>query len=77
MKEDARKKVQLVEGCLSKSIHLLEDVKVIQAELNAFAKTETEKCLCLSLERKISVVKKMQEENLKMTLALEEKNRLI
>lgn len=77
MKEDVRKKVQLVEGCLAKSIHLLEDVKVIQAELNAFAKTETEKCLCLSLERKISVVKKMQEENLKMTLALEEKNRLI
>lgn len=79
VKEDARKKVQQVEDLLTKRIHLLEeDVKAAQAELEkAFAGTETEKALRLSLESKLSAMKKMQEGDLEMTLALEEKDRLI
>uniref|UniRef100_A0ABK0M1P6 CDK5 regulatory subunit-associated protein 2 n=1 Tax=Rattus norvegicus TaxID=10116 RepID=A0ABK0M1P6_RAT len=79
VKEDARKKVQQVEELLTKRIHLLEeDVKAAQAELEkAFAGTETEKALRLSLESKLSAMKKMQEGDLEMTLALEEKDRLI
>ncbi|KAM7336020.1 hypothetical protein ACRRTK_004513 [Alexandromys fortis] len=76
VKEDTRKKLQLVEDCLTKSKHLLEDVEVTSAESNAFAETETEKALCLHLEGRLSAVKKMQEEELEMTLALD-KNRLI
>ncbi|XP_051043993.1 CDK5 regulatory subunit-associated protein 2 isoform X2 [Phodopus roborovskii] len=79
MKEDARKKVQQVEDLLTKRIHLLEqDVKAAQAELEkAYAGTETEKALRLSLESKLSAMKMMQEGDLEMTLALEEKDRLI
>lgn len=79
VKEDARKKVQQVEELLTRRIHLLEeDVKAAQAELEkAFAGTETEKALRLSLESKLSAMKKMQEGDLEMTLALEEKDRLI
>ncbi|XP_031233530.1 CDK5 regulatory subunit-associated protein 2 isoform X2 [Mastomys coucha] len=79
VKEDARKKVQQVEDLLRKRIHLLEeDVKAAQAELEkAFAGTETEKALRLSLESKLAAMKKMQEGDLEMTLALEEKDRLI
>ncbi|XP_028610464.1 CDK5 regulatory subunit-associated protein 2 isoform X3 [Grammomys surdaster] len=79
VKEDARKKVQQVEDHLMKRILLLEeDVKAAQAELEkAFAGTETEKALRLSLEIKLSAMKKMQEGDLEMTLALEEKDRLI
>ncbi|XP_029395947.1 CDK5 regulatory subunit-associated protein 2 isoform X3 [Mus pahari] len=79
VKEDARKKVQQVEDLLTKRIHLLEeDVKAAQAELEkAFAGTETEKALRLSLESKLSAMKKMQEGDLEMTLALEDKDRLI
>jgi hypothetical protein len=51
-------------------------VKAAQAELEkAFAGTETEKALRLSLESKLSAMKKMQEGDLEMTLALEEKDR--
>lgn len=79
VKEDARKKMQQVEDLLTKRIHLLEeDVKAAQADLEkAFAGTETEKALRLSLESKLSAMKKMQEGDLEMTLALEEKDRLI
>ncbi|XP_060237202.1 CDK5 regulatory subunit-associated protein 2 isoform X5 [Meriones unguiculatus] len=79
VEEDARKKVQQVEDLLTKRIHLLEeDVKAAQAELEkAFAGTETEKALRLSLENKLSAMKKMQKGDLEMTLALEEKDRLI
>ncbi|XP_007647098.1 CDK5 regulatory subunit-associated protein 2 isoform X2 [Cricetulus griseus] len=79
MKEDARKKVQQVEDLLTKRIHLLEeDVKAAQAELEkAYAGTETEKALRLSLESRLSAMKKMQEGDLEMILALEEKDRLI
>lgn len=79
VKEDARKKVQQMEDLLMKRIHLLEeDVKAAQAELEkAFAGTETEKALRLSLESKLSAMKKMQEGDLEMALALEEKDRLI
>ncbi|XP_055463505.1 CDK5 regulatory subunit-associated protein 2 isoform X1 [Psammomys obesus] len=79
VEEDARKKVQQVEDLLTKRIHLLEeDVKAAQAELEkAFAGTETEKALRLSLESKLSAMKKMQKGDLEMTLALEEKDRLI
>ncbi|GAB1288590.1 CDK5 regulatory subunit-associated protein 2 [Apodemus speciosus] len=79
VKEDARKKVQQVEDLLTKRIHLLEeDVRAAQAELEkAVAGTETEKALRLSLESKLSAMKKMQEGDLEMTLALEEKDRLI
>ncbi|OBS64206.1 hypothetical protein A6R68_07254, partial [Neotoma lepida] len=79
VKEDARKKVQQVEDLLTKRIHLLEeDVKAAQAELEkALAGTETEKALRLSLESKLSAMKKMKEGDLEMALALEEKDRLI
>ena len=58
-------------------IHLLEDVKATQAELEkAFAETETEKAFRLSLESKSSAMKKMQVGDLELTLALEDKDRL-
>lgn len=51
-------------------------MRAAQAELEkAVAGTETEKALRLSLESKLSAVKKMQEGDLAMTLALEEKDR--
>ncbi|CAO2587866.1 CDK5 regulatory subunit-associated protein 2 [Lemmus lemmus] len=79
MKEEARRKVQQVKGLLMERIHLLEeDVKAAQAELEkAFAETETEKAFRLSLESKLSAMKKMQERDLELTLALEDKDRLI
>ncbi|XP_057640796.1 CDK5 regulatory subunit-associated protein 2 isoform X3 [Chionomys nivalis] len=79
VKEDARRKVQQVEDLLTERIHLLEeDVKAAQAELEkAFAETETEKAFRLSLESKLSEMKKMQERDLELTLALEDKDRLI
>ncbi|XP_075802656.1 CDK5 regulatory subunit-associated protein 2-like [Microtus pennsylvanicus] len=79
VKEDARRKVQQVEDLLTERIHLLEeDVKAAQAELEkAFAETETEKAFRLSLESKLSEMKKMQEQDLELTLALEDKDRLI
>ncbi|XP_038189592.1 CDK5 regulatory subunit-associated protein 2-like isoform X2 [Arvicola amphibius] len=79
VKEDARRKVQQVEDLLTKRIHLLEeDVKAAQAELEkAFAETETEKAFRLSLESKLTAMKKMQEQDLELTLALEDKDRLI
>ncbi|XP_029059414.1 CDK5 regulatory subunit-associated protein 2 isoform X1 [Monodon monoceros] len=79
VKEDAQKKVRQVEELLTKRILLLEeDVKVAQAELEkAFAGAETEKALRLSLENKLSEMKKMHEGDLEMALVLEEKDRLI
>ncbi|XP_007451558.1 PREDICTED: CDK5 regulatory subunit-associated protein 2 isoform X2 [Lipotes vexillifer] len=79
VKEDAQKKVRQVEELLTKRILLLEeDVKAAQAELEkAFAGTETEKALRLSLESKLSEMKKMHEGDLEMALVLEEKDRLI
>ncbi|XP_076701721.1 CDK5 regulatory subunit-associated protein 2 isoform X4 [Callospermophilus lateralis] len=79
VKEDAQKKVQQVEDLLTKRILLLEgDVKAAQAELEkAFAGTETEKALRLSLESKLSEMKKMHKGDLEMVLVLEEKDRLI
>ncbi|XP_073907252.1 CDK5 regulatory subunit-associated protein 2 isoform X10 [Castor canadensis] len=79
VKEDARKKVQQVEDLLTKKICLLEgDVKAAQAELEkAFAGTEREKALRLSLESQLSEMKKMHEGNLEMAVVLEEKDRLI
>ncbi|XP_041488388.1 multiple epidermal growth factor-like domains protein 9 [Microtus oregoni] len=79
VKEDARRKVQQVEDLLTERIHLLEeDVKAAQAELEkAFAETETEKEFHLSLESKLSEMKKMQGQDLELTLALEDKDRLI
>uniref|UniRef100_A0A2K6LKW4 CDK5 regulatory subunit-associated protein 2 n=1 Tax=Rhinopithecus bieti TaxID=61621 RepID=A0A2K6LKW4_RHIBE len=79
VKEDARKKVQQVEDLLTKRILLLEkDVKAAQAELEkAFAGTETEKALRLSLESKLSEMKKMHKGDLAMALVLDEKDRLI
>ncbi|XP_069332824.1 CDK5 regulatory subunit-associated protein 2 isoform X2 [Eulemur rufifrons] len=79
VKEDARKKVQQVEDVLNKRIALLEeDVKAAQAELEkAFAGTETEKALRLSLESKLSEMKKTHAGDLEMVLVLEEKDRLI
>ncbi|XP_040613261.1 CDK5 regulatory subunit-associated protein 2 isoform X6 [Mesocricetus auratus] len=80
MKEDARREAQHVEDVLMQRIHLLEeDVKAAQAELEkAYAGTETEKALRLRLESRLSAMKKTQEGGLeKMTLALEEKDRLI
>ncbi|XP_060156537.1 CDK5 regulatory subunit-associated protein 2 isoform X3 [Globicephala melas] len=79
VKEDAQKKVQQVEELLTKRILLLEeDVKVAEAELEkAFAGTETEKALRLSLENKLSEMKKMHEGDLETALVLEEKDRLI
>ncbi|XP_037348631.1 CDK5 regulatory subunit-associated protein 2 isoform X1 [Talpa occidentalis] len=79
VKEDAQKKVQQVEDVLNKRIFLLEeDVKAAQAELEkAFAGTETEMALRLSLENKLSEMKKMHEGDLEMAAVLEEKDRLI
>uniref|UniRef100_A0A8C5UP83 CDK5 regulatory subunit-associated protein 2 n=1 Tax=Microcebus murinus TaxID=30608 RepID=A0A8C5UP83_MICMU len=79
VKEDARKKVKQVEEVLNKRIVLLEeDVKAAQAELEkAFAGTETEKALRLSLESKLSEMKEMHAGDLEMVLVLEEKDRLI
>lgn len=79
VKEDAKRKLQQVEDLLTERIHLLEeDVKAAQAELEkAFAETETEKAFRLSLESKLSAMKKMQERDLELTLALEDKDRLI
>ncbi|XP_070452320.1 CDK5 regulatory subunit-associated protein 2 isoform X1 [Equus przewalskii] len=79
VKEDARKKVQQVEDLLTKRIFVLEeDVKAAQAELEkAFAGTEAEKALRLSLENKLSEMKKMREGDLETALVLEEKDRLI
>ncbi|XP_059956605.1 CDK5 regulatory subunit-associated protein 2 isoform X2 [Mesoplodon densirostris] len=79
VKEDAQKKVRQVEELLTKRILLLEeDVKAAQAELEkAFAGTETEKALRLSLENKLSEMKKMHEGDLETALVLEEKDRLI
>ncbi|XP_016069206.1 PREDICTED: CDK5 regulatory subunit-associated protein 2 isoform X4 [Miniopterus natalensis] len=79
VKEDAEKKVQQVEDRLTKRLFLLEeDVKAAQAELEkAFAGTETEKALRLSLESKLSEMKKMHEGDLNMAVVLEEKDRLI
>ena len=51
-------------------------MKAAQAELEkAFAETETEKAFRLSLESKLSEMKKMQEQDLEWTLALEDKDR--
>ncbi|XP_042769875.1 CDK5 regulatory subunit-associated protein 2 isoform X6 [Panthera leo] len=77
--EDAQKKVRQVEELLNKRIfHLEQDVKAAQAELEkAFAGTETEKALRLSLENKLSEMKKRQEGALDMTVVLEQKDRLI
>ncbi|KAF5917648.1 hypothetical protein HPG69_013484 [Diceros bicornis minor] len=62
VKEDAQKK----------------DVKAAQAELEkAFAGTETEKALRLSLENKLSEMMKMHKGDLEAALVLEEKDRLI
>ncbi|XP_065803061.1 CDK5 regulatory subunit-associated protein 2 isoform X4 [Muntiacus reevesi] len=79
VKEDAQKKVRQVEDVLTKRIHLLEeDVKAAQAELEkAFAGTESEKALRLSLESKLSEMKKMREGDLEMAVVLGEKDRLI
>ncbi|XP_012657916.1 CDK5 regulatory subunit-associated protein 2 isoform X1 [Otolemur garnettii] len=79
VKEDARRQVQQVEEALSAKILLLEeDVKAAQAELEkAFAGTEMEKALRLSLESKLSEMKKIREGDLEMVLVLEEKDRLI
>ncbi|XP_058379877.1 CDK5 regulatory subunit-associated protein 2 isoform X2 [Diceros bicornis minor] len=79
VKEDAQKKVQQVEDLLTKRIFVLEkDVKAAQAELEkAFAGTETEKALRLSLENKLSEMMKMHKGDLEAALVLEEKDRLI
>ena len=51
-------------------------MKAAQAELKkAFAGTETEKALRLSLENKLLEMKKMREGNMDMALVLEEKDR--
>ncbi|EPY75631.1 CDK5 regulatory subunit-associated protein 2, partial [Camelus ferus] len=55
-----------------------KDVRAAQAELEkAFAGTETEKALRLSLENKLAEMKKVHEGDLEMALVLEEKDRLI
>uniref|UniRef100_A0A8D1E194 CDK5 regulatory subunit-associated protein 2 n=1 Tax=Sus scrofa TaxID=9823 RepID=A0A8D1E194_PIG len=79
VKEDAQKKVRQVEELLTKRILLLEeDVKAAQAELEkAFGGIETEKALRLSVENKLSEMKKIHEADLEMALALEQKDRLI
>ncbi|XP_043309876.1 CDK5 regulatory subunit-associated protein 2 isoform X6 [Cervus canadensis] len=79
VKEDAQRKVRQVEDVLTRRIHLLEeDVKAAQAELEkAFAGTESEKALRLSLESKLSEMKKMREGDLEMAVVLGEKDRLI
>uniref|UniRef100_A0A4X1UW36 CDK5 regulatory subunit-associated protein 2 n=1 Tax=Sus scrofa TaxID=9823 RepID=A0A4X1UW36_PIG len=70
VKEDAQKK----EYCFWKR----QDVKAAQAELEkAFAGIETEKALRLSVENKLSEMKKIHEADLEMALALEQKDRLI
>lgn len=51
-------------------------MKAAQAELEkAFAGTETEKALRLSLESKLSEMKKMHKGDLAMALVLDEKDR--
>lgn len=51
-------------------------MKAAQAELEkAFAGTEREKALRLSLESQLSEMKKMHEGNLEMAVVLEEKDR--
>lgn len=51
-------------------------MKAAQAELQkAFAGTEAEKALRLSLENKLSEMKKMREGDLETALVLEEKDR--
>ncbi|XP_010601224.1 CDK5 regulatory subunit-associated protein 2 isoform X6 [Fukomys damarensis] len=79
VKEDARRKLQQVEDHLTKRILLLEgDVKAAQAELEkAFAGTETEKALRLSMESKLSEMKKMHADEVDLSLVLKEKDRLI
>uniref|UniRef100_A0A7N5JL43 CDK5 regulatory subunit-associated protein 2 n=1 Tax=Ailuropoda melanoleuca TaxID=9646 RepID=A0A7N5JL43_AILME len=78
VKEDARKKVQQVEDLLTRRIfHLEEDVKAAQAELEkAFAGTETEKALRLSLENELSEMKRHEGDS-DMAVVLEQKDRLI
>ncbi|ELR59113.1 CDK5 regulatory subunit-associated protein 2, partial [Bos mutus] len=77
VKEDAQKKVRQVEDVLTKRIHLLEEATA-QAEMEkAFAGTESEKALRLSLESKLSEMKKMREGDLEMAAVLEGKDRLI
>ena len=52
-------------------------MKAAQAELEkAFAGTESEKALRLSLESKLSEMKKMREGSLEMAAALEGKDRV-
>lgn len=79
VKEDAQRKLQQVEDHLTKRILLLEgDVKAAQAELEkAFAGTETEKALRLSMESKLSEMKKMHADEVDLSLVLKEKDRLI
>lgn len=51
-------------------------MKAAQAELEkAFAGTESEKALRLSLESRLSEMKKMREEDLEMAVVLGEKDR--
>lgn len=51
-------------------------MKAAQAELEkAFAGTETEKALRLSLEKKLSEMKKRHEGDLDMAVVLEQKDR--
>uniref|UniRef100_A0A4X1UXB4 CDK5 regulatory subunit-associated protein 2 n=1 Tax=Sus scrofa TaxID=9823 RepID=A0A4X1UXB4_PIG len=77
--EGGGSEIQRVEELLTKRILLLEeDVKAAQAELEkAFAGIETEKALRLSVENKLSEMKKIHEADLEMALALEQKDRLI
>ncbi|XP_012577010.1 PREDICTED: CDK5 regulatory subunit-associated protein 2 isoform X2 [Condylura cristata] len=79
VKEDAQKKVQQVEDVLNRRIILLEeDVKAAQAELEkAFAGTETEMARRLSLENKLSEMKRRHEQGPGMAVVLGEKDRLI
>uniref|UniRef100_A0A8C3YJ53 CDK5 regulatory subunit-associated protein 2 n=1 Tax=Catagonus wagneri TaxID=51154 RepID=A0A8C3YJ53_9CETA len=79
VKDDAQKKVRQVEELLTKRILLLEeDAKAAQAELEkAFAGIETEKALRLSVENKLSEMRKIHEADLQMAPALEQKDRLI
>ncbi|XP_068929912.1 CDK5 regulatory subunit-associated protein 2 isoform X2 [Petaurus breviceps papuanus] len=79
VKEDARKKMQQVEDHLTRKIlHLEEDVKAAQAEVEkAFAMAEKEKVLRMSLEEKLSSLKIVQQGELEKAVAEEEKDRLI
>ncbi|KAM5298506.1 CDK5 regulatory subunit-associated protein 2 [Ctenodactylus gundi] len=79
VKEEAREKVRQVEDLLTQRIRLLEgDVKAAQAELEkAFAGKETEKALRLSLESKLSEMRKTHSGNVDLALTLGEKDRLI